>query len=121
QAAKQVIVQKVREAERAQVVELYENRVGELITGLVKRMVRGAVILDLGGNTEAIIPREHMIPREPMRPSDRVRGYLFDVRPEQRGPQLFVSRTLPEFLIELFKLEVPEVSQGLIELRGASR
>lgn len=121
QAAKQVIVQKVREAERAQIVEAYEDRVGELITGLVKRMERGAVILDLGGNAEAIIPRDQMIPREPMRPGDRVRGYLYDVRPEQRGPQLFVSRTRPEFLIELFKLEVPEVGQGLIELRGAAR
>lgn len=121
QAAKQVIVQKVREAERAQVVEQYADRVGELITGLVKRMERGAVILDLGGNAEAIIPREHVIPREPMRPGDRVRGYLFDVRPEPRGPQLFVTRTRPEFLIELFKLEVPEVGQGLIVLRGAAR
>jgi len=121
QAAKQVIVQKVREAERAQIVDAYKNRVGELITGLVKRMERGAVILDLGGNAEAIIPRDQLIPREPMRPGDRVRGYLYDVRPEQRGPQLFVSRTRPEFLIELFKLEVPEVGQGLIELRGAAR
>lgn len=121
QAAKQVIVQKVREAERAQIVEQYQHRIGELITGLVKRMERGAVILDLGGNAEAIIPRDQMIPREPMRPGDRVRGFLYDVRPEQRGPQLFVSRTKPEFLIELFKLEVPEVGQGLIELRGAAR
>lgn len=121
QAAKQVIVQKVREAERAQIVDAYRDRIGDLITGLVKRMERGAVILDLGGNAEAIIPRDHMIPREPMRPGDRVRGFLYDVRPEQRGPQLFVSRSRPEFLIELFKLEVPEVGQGLIELRGASR
>ena len=121
QAAKQVIVQKVREAERAQIVDQYKHRVGELITGLVKRMERGAVILDLGGNAEAIIPRDQMIPREPTRPGDRVRGYLYDVRPEQRGPQLFVSRTKPEFLLELFKLEVPEVGQGLIELRGAAR
>ncbi len=121
QAAKQVIVQKVREAERAQIVEQYRDRVGELITGLVKRMDKGAVILDLGANAEALIPRDHLIPREPMRPGDRVRGYLFDVRPEQRGPQLFVSRTRPEFLLELFKLEVPEVGQGLIELRGAAR
>lgn len=121
QAAKQVIVQKVREAERAQVVEAYSDRVGELITGLVKRMERGAVILDLGGNAEAIILREEVIPREPMRPGDRVRGYLYDVRPEPRGPQLFVTRTRPEFLIELFKLEVPEIGQGLIELRGGAR
>ena len=121
QAAKQVIVQKVREAERAQVVEQYKGRVGELITGLVKRMERGATILDLGGNAEAIVPRDECIPREPMRPGDRVRGYLYDVRPEPRGPQLFVTRTRPEFLVELFKLEVPEVGQGLIELRGAAR
>lgn len=121
QAAKQVIIQKVREAERAQIVEQYRDRVGELITGLVKRMDKGAVILDLGGNAEALIPRDHLIPREPMRPGDRVRGYLFDVRPEQRGPQLFVSRTRPEFLVELFNLEVPEVGQGLIELRGGAR
>ena len=121
QKAKQVIVQKVREAERAQVVEAYEDRVGELITGIVKRMERGAVIVDLGGITEAIIPRDHLIPREPLRIGDRVRGYLYEVSPQPRGPQLFLSRTLPEFLIELFKLEVPEIAQGLIELRGAAR
>jgi len=121
QAAKQVIVQKVREAERAQVVEAYEERVGELITGVVKRMERGAVIVDLGGITEAIIPRDHLIPREPLRIGDRVRGYLYEVSPQQRGPQLFLSRTAPEFLLELFKLEVPEIAQGLIELRGAAR
>lgn len=121
QAAKQVIVQKVREAERAQVVEAYADRVGDLVTGLVKRMERGSVILDLGGNAEAIIPRDEVIPRESMRPGDRVRGYLYAVNGEQRGPQLFVSRTRSEFLVELFKLEVPEVGQGLIELRGGSR
>jgi N utilization substance protein A len=80
QAAKQVIVQKVREAERAQVVEAYKNRVGELLTGLVKRLERGSVIVDLGGNAEAVIPREQMIPREPLRPGDRVRGFLYEVR-----------------------------------------
>ncbi len=121
QAAKQVIVQKVREAERAQVVAAYQPRIGELITGLVKRIERGSIILDLGGNAEAIIPREEVIPREPVRSGDRVRGYLYDVRPEPRGPQLFISRTAPKFLIELFKLEVPEVGQGLIELKGAAR
>ena len=121
QAAKQVIVQKVREAERAQIVEAYKNRVGELLTGLVKRMERGAVIVDLGGTAEAIIPREQMIPREPLRPGDRVRGFLFDVRSEIRGPQLFLSRTSPKYLVELFKLEVPEIAQGLIELKGAAR
>ena len=121
QAAKQVIVQKVREAERAQVVEAYKNRIGELLTGLVKRLERGAVIVDLGGTAEAIIPREHVIPREPLRPGDRVRGYLYDVRSEIRGPQLFLTRTSPKYLIELFKLEVPEIAQGLIELKGAAR
>jgi N utilization substance protein A len=121
QTAKQVIVQKVREAERAQVVEAYQDRVGELISGVVKRMDRGNVILDLGNNVEALIPREQVIPREAIRPGDRVRGYLYDVRHEMRGPQLFVSRTMPEFLIELFKLEVPEVNEGLIDIMGAAR
>ena len=121
QRAKQVIVQKVREAERAQVVEAYKHRVGELLTGLVKRLERGAVIVDLGGSAEAIVPREHMIPREPVRPGDRIRGYLYEVSPQTRGPQLFISRTLPKFLMELFKLEVPEIAQGLIELKGAAR
>lgn len=121
QKAKQVIVQKVREAERAQVVEAYKSRVGELITGLVKRLERGSVILDLGGNAEAIITRDHLIPREPARPGDRMRGYLYEVSPQQRGPQLFLSRTSPQYLMELFKLEVPEIAQGLIELKGAAR
>jgi transcription termination/antitermination protein NusA len=121
QTAKQVIVQKVREAERAQVVDAYRDRVGELITGLVKRLERGNVILDLGGNAEAVILREELVPREAMRPGDRVRGYLRDVRSEQRGPQLFISRTAPELLIELFKLEVPEIGEGLIEIMGAAR
>src|SRR5215469_4750290 len=121
QTAKQVIVQKVREAERAQVVDAYQGRVGELVTGLVKRVERGNIYIDLGNNAEAFIPREDMIPREAVRTGDRVRGYLKEVRAEARGPQLFVSRTTPAFLIELFKLEVPEVGQGLIEIRGAAR
>ena len=121
QTAKQVIVQKVREAERAQVVEAYQDRIGELVTGIVKRVERGNVYLDLGGNAEAIIYREEMILREAVRPGDRLRGYLHDVRSEPRGPQLFVSRVAPEFLIELFKLEVPEVGQELIEILGAAR
>ncbi|MGB7931122.1 MAG: transcription termination factor NusA [Gammaproteobacteria bacterium] len=121
QTAKQVIVQKVREAERAQVVEAYKDRVGDLVTGVVKRVERGSVYLDLGSNAEAIIPREHMIPREAVRPGDRLRGYLKEVSAEQRGPQLLVTRVAPEFLIELFKLEVPEVGQGLIEIISAAR
>ena len=121
QKAKQVIVQKVREAEPAQVVEAYQDRVGELITGQVKRLERGSVIVDLGGNAEAIILRDQLIPREPVRPGDRIRGYLYEVSPQARGPQLFLSRTSPQFLMELFKLEVPEIAQGLIELKGAAR
>ncbi len=121
QTAKQVIVQKVREAERERVVEAYKERVGELVMGIVKRTERGGVYLDLGGNAEAYIPREDMIPREAVRPGDRLRGFLSDVRSEPRGPQLFVSRTAPEFLIELFKLEVPEVGQGVIVINGAAR
>jgi N utilization substance protein A len=121
QTAKQVIVQKVREAERAKVVDLFKDRKGELVTGTVKRIDRGSAILDLGGNAEAIIPRSDMIPRESVRVGDRVRGYLYDVRPEPRGPQLFISRTAPQLLVELFKLEVPEVGEGLIEIRGAAR
>ena len=121
QTAKQVIVQKVREAERAMVVDAYKDRVGELVTGVVKRVERGNVYLDLGGNAEAIILREEMIPREAVRPGDRLRGYLREVSAEQRGPQLFVSRVAPEFLLELFKLEVPEVGQTLIEILAAAR
>lgn len=121
QTAKQVIVQKVREAERAQVVEQYKDREGELVTGIVKRVERGNVFVDLGGNAEAFIPREDMIPREAVRPGDRVRAYLKEVRSEPRGPQLFLSRTDNRFLEELFKIEVPEIGQGLIEIMGAAR
>jgi len=121
QTAKQVIVQKVREAERNQVVDAYKDRVGEMVSGVVKRVERGSVILDLGNNAEAIIPREEMIPREAVRPGDRIRAYLRDVRPEGRGPQLFLSRAAPELLIELFKLEVPEINEGLIEIINGAR
>ncbi len=119
--AKQVIVQKVREAERSQVVEAFKDRVGELVMGVVKRSDHSGTYIDLGGNAEGFIPREHMIPREAMRPGDRVRAFLQEVREEARGPQLFLTRTAPEFLIELFKLEVPEVGQGLIEVLSAAR
>jgi len=121
QTAKQVIVQKVREAERQQVVEQFMGREGELIMGLVKRVERGNVYIDLGGNAEGIIPKEEMIPRESVRPGDRVRGLLKAIRTETRGPQLHISRTDPRFLIELFKIEVPEIGQGLIDILGASR
>lgn len=121
QAAKQVIVQRVREAERAQVIDAWKDRLGELINGIVKRVERGNVYVDLGGNAEALIPKDKAIPRDVLRPGDRVRGYLLDVRSETRGPQLFISRTAPEFMIELFKLEVPEVGQGLVEIKAAAR
>ncbi len=121
QAAKQVIVQRVREAERAQVVEAYADRVGELLTGVVKRVERGSVYIDLGGNAEAYISRDKAIPRDTMRAGDRVRSYLAEVRAESRGPQIFMSRTAPEFMMELFKLEVPEVGQGLVEIKAAAR
>ncbi|MBL4712314.1 MAG: transcription termination/antitermination protein NusA [Gammaproteobacteria bacterium] len=121
QTAKQVIVQKVREAERERVVEAYTGREGELIMGTVKRVDRGNVYLDLGNNVEGFIPKSEMIPREAVRPGDRLRGYLKEVRSEARGPQLFISRTAPEFLVELFKLEVPEVDQGMLEIIGGAR
>ncbi|MAT66449.1 MAG: transcription termination/antitermination protein NusA [Gammaproteobacteria bacterium] len=121
QTAKQVIVQKVREAERAQVVEAYQDKKGTLVNGTVKRVERGNVHLDLGEGVEAFIPREWMIPRESVRPGDRLRGFLVDVRSEPRGPQLFVSRVAPQFLIELFTIEVPEIGQELIEILGAAR
>jgi transcription termination/antitermination protein NusA len=121
QTAKQVIVQKVREAERNQVIEAYQDRVGEMVSGVVKRVERGSVILDLGNNAEAFIPREDMIPREAVRAGDRLRAYLKDVRAEARGPQLFLSRTAPELLIELFKIEVPEINEGMIELISGAR
>ena len=121
QTAKQVIVQKVREAERAQVVEAYQDREGELVMGVVKRVDRGNVIIDLGGNAEAMISREELIPRELVRPGDRLRGFLREVRSEIRGPQLFVSRTAPELMVQLFTLEVPEIGEGLIEIMGCAR
>lgn len=121
QTAKQVIVQKVREAERAQVVEAYRSRVGELVNGQVKKVTREAVIVDLGNNAEAILPREEWIPRETFRVNDRLRALLKEVRPEARGPQLALSRTSPRMLVELFKIEVPEIADGIIEILGAAR
>ncbi|HYM41962.1 MAG TPA: transcription termination factor NusA [Steroidobacteraceae bacterium] len=121
QQAKQVIVQKVREAERAQVVEAYRDRVGQLVSGVVKRVDRNGIYVDLGSNAEGFVPRTDMIPREQAKPQDRIKAFLKEVRSEPRGPQLFLTRTAPEFLIELFKLEVPEVGQGLIQILGAAR
>jgi N utilization substance protein A len=121
QTAKQVIVQRVREAEREQVVEAYKEREGELINGIVKRIERGNVYLDLGGNAEAFIAQRHMIQGETVRPGDRLRAFLYEVKPEVRGPQLFASRTIKEFLIALFELEVPEIGQELISIMGGAR
>jgi N utilization substance protein A len=121
QQAKQVIVQKVREAERAQVVEAYKDRVGQLVSGVVKRVDRNGIFVDLGGNAEGFVSRSDMIVREQVKPQDRIKAFLKEVRSEPRGPQLFLTRSAPEFLIELFKLEVPEVGQGLIQILGAAR
>jgi len=121
QTAKQVIVQKVREAEREQVVEEYKEREGEMLSGLVKRVDRNGVFIDLGGNAEGFVSREQMVPREPVRPQDRIKALLTEVRSEPRGPQLFMTRTSPQFLVELFKLEVPEVDQGLLRIIGGAR
>jgi N utilization substance protein A len=121
QTAKQVIVQRVRDAERAQVVEEYENRTGELVAGSVKKVTRDNVIVDLGNNAEGLLPREHLVGRETFRVNDRVRAILLEVSPEARGPQLILSRSCPEMLIELFKIEVPEISEEVIEIRAAAR
>lgn len=121
QTAKQVIVQKVREAERAKVVELYRGRIGQIISGSVKKVTRDNVIVDLGNNAEALMARDQLIGRETFRMGDRVRALLSEVRTESRGPQLFLSRTDPQMLIELFKIEVPEISEEVIEVRAAAR
>tara|TARA_Y100000748_G_scaffold4717_1_gene4261 strand:+ start:638 stop:2143 length:1506 start_codon:yes stop_codon:yes gene_type:complete len=126
-AAKNVIVQKVREAERIRIVDIYQPKIGQLIFGIVKRVEKGNVFIDLGmpdkqnSMEEAMILKDALIPREAIRPGDRLRGYLRDVQSEVRGPQLYITRKDPEFLVELFKLEVPEVGQGLIEILGAAR
>lgn len=120
QAAKQVILQKVREAEREQTVRQYEGRKGQMVTGVVKRMERGDAIIDLG-DAEALLAKSKMVPREGLRPGDRLRAFLEDVQSVPRGPQLFLSRTAPELLVELFKLEVPEAGEGLITIHRAAR
>ncbi len=121
QTAKQVIVQKVREAERAIVVEQFREQEGDIITGVVKKVNRDNITLDLGNNAEAVILREDMLPRENFRPGDRVRGVLYAVRPEARGAQLFVSRARSEMLIELFRIEVPEIGEEVLEIKAAAR
>ncbi len=119
--AKQVIVQKMREAERARVADIYRDKIGELVMGIVKREEHVGVFIDLGDNAEGFIAREQLIAREGFRPGDRVRAYLSDISEDHFGSQLILSRTSSEFLVELFKLEVPEIGQGLIEIKGAAR
>ncbi|MGP9822293.1 transcription termination factor NusA [Salinarimonas sp. NSM] len=120
QSAKQVIVQKVRDAERDRQYDEFKDRVGEIVNGLVKRVEYGNVIVDLG-RAEAIIRRDELIPRETFRPGDRVRAYLYDVRRETRGPQIFLSRTHPQFMAKLFGQEVPEIYDGIVEVRAVAR
>jgi len=121
QTAKQVIVQKVREAERQRMVDQYRDRMGELVFGTVRRVDRNGVYLDLGNNAEGVIPRDQMIPREAVKNNDRMRAYLKEIRTDGRGPQLVLSRTDPQFLVKLFSVEVPEIGQEMIEIMGAAR
>ena len=120
QSAKQVIVQKVRDAERDRQYQDYKERIGEIVNGIVKRVEYGNVVLDLGRG-EAIIRRDELIPREMYRPGDRLRAYVYDVRREQRGPQIFLSRTHPQFMAKLFGQEVPEIYDGIIEVKSVAR
>ncbi|MBU2531676.1 MAG: transcription termination factor NusA, partial [Alphaproteobacteria bacterium] len=120
QNAKQVIVQKVRDAERDRQYEEYKDRIGEIINGTVKRVEYGNVIVDLG-RAEAIVRRDEMIPRENVRFGDRIRAYIYDVRREQRGPQIFLSRARPEFMSKLFAMEVPEIYDGIVEIQSVAR
>jgi N utilization substance protein A len=121
QQAKQVLLQKVREAERKKIEDRYRDRIGELITGIVKKSTIDHAILDLGDGAEGILLKEDIIPRETFRTGDRVRGYLYAVRSDKRGPQLLISRTHPQMLSELFKIEVPEIGEQVIEIMGAAR
>jgi N utilization substance protein A len=119
--AKQAIMKKIREAETAQIVDAYRQRIGELLSGTVQRVTRDHVTVDLGNNVEGIFLREEMLPREAVRANDRLRGYLYEVHSDLRGTQLLLSRTRPEMLIELFKIEVPEIAEQVIEVKSAAR
>ncbi len=121
QIAKQVIVQKVREAEKQKTIDRFEDDIGQLVNGVVKRVDRNGFHIDIGNNSEAFLPRREMIPKEAIRPQDRIRALLKDINADLKGPPLILSRVMPEFLIELFKVEVPEITQNLIEIVGASR
>lgn len=121
QTARQVIMQKVREAERELVIDQFRNKLGQLVYGTVKKVTRDNIIIDLGGKAEAFLPRSEMLPHEMFRPNDRVRAYLYELSPQARGPQLFVSRTRNEMLIELFRIEVPEIGENIIDVKAAAR
>lgn len=121
QIAKQVIIQKVREAKRARVVDTYREKLGQLITGIVKRTSKEGVILDLGDNAEVFIQREDVLPGEIVHIGDRLRAYLYDIRPDSKGPQLYASRTKKEMLRELFYVEVPEIGEEVIEIKALAR
>ncbi|MBE2894318.1 transcription termination factor NusA [Spirabiliibacterium falconis] len=121
QTARQVISSKIREAERNKVVENFRSQEGEIVSGIVKKVNRDVIQLDLGNQAEAVIQRDDMLPRENFRPGDRVKGVLYKINPEAKGAQLFVTRSKPEMIIELFRLEVPEIGEELIEIRGAAR
>src|SRR5438477_2615618 len=120
QAAKQVIVQKVRDAERERQYDEYKDRIGEIVHGTVKRVEFGSVVVDFG-RAEGVVRRDEMIPRESFRNGDRIRAYIYDVRRETRGPQIFLSRTHPQFMARLFAQEVPEIYDGIIEIRAVAR
>jgi N utilization substance protein A len=122
QASKQVLVQKIREAERDKQYEVFKDRIGDIINGAVKRVEYGNVVVDLGGaGGEAVVRRDELIPREMFRPGDRIRAYVYDVRREARGPQIFLSRTHPQFTAKLFTQEVPEIYDGIVEVRAVAR
>ncbi|KTD49181.1 transcription termination factor NusA [Legionella quateirensis] len=121
QTARQVIMQKVREAERELVIDQFRSKLGQLVYGTVKKVTRDNIIIDLGGKAEAFLPRSEMLPHEMFRPNDRVRAYLYEITPQARGPQLFVSRTRNEMLVELFRIEVPEIGENIIDVKAAAR
>ncbi|MCA0403698.1 MAG: transcription termination factor NusA [Proteobacteria bacterium] len=121
QTARQVIMQKVREAERQQIIDQFRNKLGQLIYGTVKKVTRDNIIIDLGGKAEAFMPRTETLPNEMFRTNDRVRAYLYEITPQARGPQLYVSRVRNEMLIELFRIEVPEIGESVIEIKAAAR
>ncbi len=121
QAVMQVMKHKLRESERAKVATEFEGKVGQLVSGIVKRSDRNRIIVDVGNNADAVVYKEHMIQRDPVRPGDRIRGYLLEINTENKGPQLILSRTSNDFIIELFTLEVPEIGEGLIDIMGAAR